>query len=55
MDSSGSGYGPLVGSCGHGNEPSGSITGEEFLVQLSHYQLFKDSVVRYCAFAGLPL
>jgi hypothetical protein len=23
MDSSGSGYGPVLGSCEHGNEPSG--------------------------------
>jgi hypothetical protein len=25
LDSSGSGYGPVVGSCEHGNGPSGSI------------------------------
>jgi hypothetical protein len=27
LDSSGSGYGPVVGCCEHGNEPSGSIRG----------------------------
>jgi hypothetical protein len=27
MDSSGSGQGPVVGCCEHGNEPSGSIRG----------------------------
>jgi hypothetical protein len=28
---SSSGYGPMAGSCEHGNEPSGSIKGGEFL------------------------
>jgi hypothetical protein len=27
----GSGYGPVAGSSEHGNEPSGSIKGREFL------------------------
>jgi hypothetical protein len=27
---SGSGQRPVAGSCGHGNEPSGSIKGREF-------------------------
>jgi hypothetical protein len=31
LDSSGSGKGPVTGSCGHGNEPSGFIKGGEFL------------------------
>jgi hypothetical protein len=31
VDSSGSGWGPVAGSCEHGNEPSGSIKGGEFL------------------------
>jgi hypothetical protein len=31
MDASGSGYGPVTGSCEHGNEPSGSTKGGEFL------------------------
>jgi hypothetical protein len=28
MNSSGSGYGPVTGSCEYGNEPSGSIKGK---------------------------
>jgi hypothetical protein len=28
LDSSGSGYGPVVDSCKHGNEPSGSSRGK---------------------------
>jgi hypothetical protein len=31
LDSCGSGYRPVAGSCEHGNEPSGSIKGREFL------------------------
>jgi hypothetical protein len=31
LDSSGSGWGPMAGSCEHGNERSGSIKGGEFL------------------------
>jgi hypothetical protein len=31
MDSSGSGSGPVTGSCEHGNEPPISITGRGFL------------------------
>jgi hypothetical protein len=31
LELSGSGYGPVVGSCRHGNEPSGSIRGGKFL------------------------
>jgi hypothetical protein len=31
LDSSGSGQGLVAGSCEHGNEPSGSIKGGEFL------------------------
>jgi hypothetical protein len=30
-DASGSGNGPVAGSCGHGNETSGCIKGGEFL------------------------
>jgi len=37
LDSSGSGYGRVVGFCEHGNEPSGSIKGGEFLEWLSGY------------------
>jgi hypothetical protein len=31
LNSFGSGEGPVVGPCEHGNEPSGSIKGREFL------------------------
>jgi hypothetical protein len=31
----------VAGSCEHGNEPSGSIKGAEFLYKLSDYQLLK--------------
>jgi hypothetical protein len=31
LDASGSGYGPVAGSCEHGNEHSVSIKGEESL------------------------
>jgi hypothetical protein len=31
VDSFRSGYGPVAGSCVHGNEPPGSIKGGEFL------------------------
>jgi len=37
LDSSGSGQGLVVGSCEHGNEPSGSIKGRQILDQLSDY------------------
>jgi hypothetical protein len=39
LDSSGSGYRQVVGSCEYGNESSGSIKGREFLDQLSDYQI----------------
>jgi hypothetical protein len=31
LNSSGLGYGPVAGSCGHSNEPLGSIKGGEFI------------------------
>jgi hypothetical protein len=31
MDESGSGWGPVLGSCEHRNEPSDSVKGREFL------------------------
>jgi hypothetical protein len=37
LESSGSGQGPVAGSCEHSNEPLGSIKGEEFLDKLSDY------------------
>jgi hypothetical protein len=33
----GCGLEPMAGSCEHGNEPSGSVKGGEFLVLLSAY------------------
>jgi len=38
--------GPVVGFCEHGNEPSDSIKGGEFLDYMSDYQLLKDSDAR---------
>jgi hypothetical protein len=38
LDASGSGQGPVVVGCYvHGNEPSGSMKGEEFFEYLSGY------------------
>jgi len=31
LDTYGSGQGPTAGSCGHGNKPSGSTKGREFI------------------------
>jgi hypothetical protein len=34
----------VAGCCEHGNEPSGSVKGKEFLDKLSYYELLnKDS------------
>jgi hypothetical protein len=33
------------GSCEHGNKPSESIKGEEFVIKLSYYYVFKKSFV----------
>jgi hypothetical protein len=44
LDSSGTGCGPVAGSCEHDNEPSGSIKAEEFLDYLSDYYLVKGYV-----------
>jgi hypothetical protein len=41
IDSSGSGQGPVAGSCEHGNEPSRSINCGEFVDQLNACQLLK--------------
>jgi hypothetical protein len=45
LDSSGSGQGPVAGSCEHGNEPSGFIKGREFLDQLRDYYLLRKGSV----------
>jgi len=42
MDASGSGQGPMMGSCEHGNKPSGSIKRGEFLDYLSDCWLLKE-------------
>jgi hypothetical protein len=42
LDTSGSGQGPVAGSCKHGNEPSSSIKGREFLDLLNNYQLLEE-------------
>jgi hypothetical protein len=44
MDSAGLAQDPLVGSCEHGNAPSGSINNSEFLDQMNDHQLLKVSV-----------
>jgi hypothetical protein len=36
IELSGSGQGPVVGFCEHGNEPSDSTTGEEYLEQMGN-------------------
>jgi hypothetical protein len=45
LDLTGSGKGPVAGSCEFGTEPSGSIKGQEFLEEeeeeKSNYQLLK--------------
>jgi hypothetical protein len=41
LDSSDSEYGPVAGTCEHGNKPSGSIKDGEFLDYLIDYQLLK--------------
>jgi hypothetical protein len=45
LDSCGSRYGPVAGSCKRGNEPSGSIKGREFnseTVSFSRCNLFHE-------------
>jgi hypothetical protein len=41
LDRSGSGYGPVEGSCEYGNEPTGSIKFWDIPEQLSDWRLFK--------------
>lgn len=45
MDSSGSGWGPDVGCCEHGNKLSSSIKCSKFLDQLSNYHLLKKKTL----------
>jgi hypothetical protein len=39
LDASGSGYGPVAGSCGHGNKHSDSIKGGESVDLCSHFMV----------------
>jgi hypothetical protein len=47
LDVCGSGQGSVTGSFGHGNEPSVSIKGGEFLDYLSDYWLRKQGSARW--------
>jgi hypothetical protein len=49
LDSSGFEQGPVAGSCEHGDEPSGSIEGGEFLDMLYIMELVKRIK---CSFFG---
>jgi hypothetical protein len=44
LDSSGSGQGPVVGSCEHDSEPSGSVKGGEFLNWVSDCSFVKEGL-----------
>jgi hypothetical protein len=41
VNTGGSGYGPMVGCCEHGNKPLGSIQDGEFLDEMSDFQLLR--------------
>jgi hypothetical protein len=41
LDSSGSGQGPMAGSCEHDSEPSGCMKGRKFPDQISDDQFLK--------------
>jgi hypothetical protein len=45
LDSSGSGYFPVAGSCEYGNEPLGTIECGKCLDKLSNYYLFRNYVL----------
>jgi hypothetical protein len=47
LDSFGSRYGLVAGSCEHGDEPSGHIKGVEFLDQLSDCWLLEKDSARW--------
>jgi hypothetical protein len=49
-DSSGSGYGPVAGSCEQGNEPLGFIKGEELF--LLSYTATKSRPSDFCLFCS---
>jgi hypothetical protein len=35
------GEGPVIDSCAHDNDPSGSVKGTEFLEYICHYKILK--------------
>jgi hypothetical protein len=43
LDACESGYGPVAGSCEHGNETLGSLKGGEVLDELNDYHLWKEN------------
>jgi hypothetical protein len=55
LGSSGSGQGPVMGSCEHGNEPTGSIKAREFLDHHSDYKVIKKSLVSNFSLASLQI
>jgi hypothetical protein len=55
LSSSGSGYGPVAGSCEHGNEPLVSIKGGEFLDQLSFSRKTAPWSVMYVSLCNEPV
>jgi hypothetical protein len=42
----------MAGSCEHGNEPSSTVKGGEFLDKLGDCQLLKKDVASWSLFAG---
>jgi hypothetical protein len=42
LESTGSGYGKVAGSCGYGNDPSGSIKTGEYLDYLTDFLFLKN-------------
>lgn len=44
LDSTGSGYGPVIGTCAYGNNTLAVTKDEEFHDNLSNYQFFKKDI-----------
>jgi hypothetical protein len=55
VDSAGSGWDPVAGSCEYGNEPSGSIKGGDGIDQLSDCQLLKKDSAAWSIKTGTVL
>lgn len=53
LDSSGSGYGPVVGCCVEGNEPLSSINFWEFLYYSQEQLITMEMVTLVCRAPGL--